>query len=137
MQHPSKRLHLVVEPPESGGGVDQVEPGSGVAQRWEEIVAEQHTARPDVLSLRAMTPGGGIAHTDPVTARRVLEAAEDARIRAAILEDVATAFSESRGMGSARFASSVGQVGRWAKTVREAADDLRTIATRLIDELGE
>src|ERR1051326_9223908 len=136
MQHPSRRLHLVANPPESGGGANQVQPTAEVARRLEEIVDEQHSARPDVLSLRALTPGGGIAHTDPVTARRVLEAAEDARIRAAILEDVATAFSERRERGSTRFASSVAQVDRWTKTVREAADDLRTIATRLIDELG-
>lgn len=142
MQRDDKRLSLVVNPPEPAQEPGEVEPALELATELEQVVEEQFPTGADVPPDQAPAADRWTAaYALPATLSQVLEAASDAEARAAILDDVASSFAKRRATSVVRSATGVARINhrarildRQAKTVREAASELRMIAARLIDE---
>lgn len=142
MDRDGKRLTLVVNPPGPDEDSEQAEPNLGLAGELEEVLEEQLAIDAEIQPDRAAaTDRWSAAYALPATLRQVLEAAKEAETRAGILDGVVASVAQRRANSAVRSATGLARINRRArildrraKTIRDAANDLRMIAARLVDE---
>lgn len=139
MHHPSSRhLALVENRPEPEGDPIEAHPALAVAHRLEEILRQRRptgaadAASPASPALGTKRPADRLPFAVRLTMVQILEVAEDAEIRAEILDDV-TFLDARRDATVIRRVESPDQIQRRVDSLREVAGDLRSIAAQIVD----
>lgn len=141
MHHLSRGpLALVVNRPEPERDPDGAQPAPAVARRMEEILRQRrptgaaYTTSP---ALGTMPPTDRLPFAVRMTMTQILEVAEDAAIRAEVLDKVISTLDAGHDGAFIRRIAKADQIERRVDSLREVASDLRGIASQILDRWAE